>query len=200
MRILPLAREHVDDVARLHGAHLTGLVSLLGPRATRAFYAGCVGSALAIAFVALEGDAVRGFVMGSVDAGALRRDAFRRNRLGMLLGASIGILTRPTTLRWLLEHVRGTEPAGYDTSAAELIYLAVSTEARGSGLGGRLVEAFARALELRGVRAFELSVDAENEQAIRFYQRMGMRRVGQYREFGALHVRFRMERTDISTS
>lgn len=191
MTIVPMTFEHVDDVARLHCAGLSGLVSMLGERAARAFYTGCVRSAFAVGFVAVEDGAVRGFVLGSVHPVRLRRDLLGRNPLGVMIGMGEGILRRPSALAWLLRSFRGPDAGSYDDRAAELTYLAVAPAARGHGIGRQLVDAFAVAMREKGVAAFELSVDEDNPQAIRFYEGMGFQRIGQYREFGRLHVRYR---------
>ena len=52
------------------------------------------------------------------------------------------------------------------------------------------VRRFRDALRERGVSRFELSVDADNAHAVRFYERLGAARLGPYREFGESHVRF----------
>jgi hypothetical protein len=54
IRIEPMSASHVEPVARLHVARLTGLVTRLGLPATRAYYAGAVRSPNRIALVALD--------------------------------------------------------------------------------------------------------------------------------------------------
>lgn len=200
MIVVRLAAEHVDDVARLHCAELTGLLSKLGFRAARAFYSGCTGSRLAVGFVATEGGEIAGFVLGSSDPGNLRRDVLRRNPAGVATGTLAGLMAHPSAAPWLLRSLRPGGDAAYDRRAAELIYLAVAPGARGGGLGRELVGAFAAALGREGIDAFELSVDEDNPGAIRFYESLGMRRVGLYREFGRLHARYRGAAAGFSTS
>jgi putative acetyltransferase len=72
----------------------------------------------------------------------------------------------------------------------ELTYLAVSPSRRGRGVGRQLVETFRDAIRDAGHSRFELSVDADNRDAARFYERLGFERVGEYDEFGTRHARY----------
>ncbi len=191
--IARLGEEHVKDVARLHRASLTGLLSALGLPAVTAFYKGCVGTSSAIGFVYLEADTVRGFVLGSAHPDRLKPDALRRNPVGTLAGLCLGIMRRPSSLVWLLKSFRGPDRRDYDRSAAELTYLAVSGESRGEGIGRQLVDDFTDEMRNSGVEAYELSVDEDNQAAISFYEHLGFALSGSYREFGVMHRRYRLE-------
>ena len=93
----------------------------------------------------------------------------------------------------LVGSLRGSGKRDYDRGAAELMYLAVSSETRGRGIGERLVEAFTEEMRNAGVQAYELSVDEGNESAAAFYERLGFVPRGRYREFGRFHRRYRLE-------
>jgi ribosomal protein S18 acetylase RimI-like enzyme len=80
----------------------------------------------------------------------------------------------------------------FDPHTAELIYLAVDGNQRSSGIGQQLVEHFSQKLSESGLTAYELSVDADNQDAIKFYDRLGFVEVSRYREFGIDHKRYRM--------
>ena len=191
--IEPLGSQHVDDVARLHCASLTGLLSTLGSRATRAFYAGALKTPLMVGFVFTEGKTLQGHVFGSTRPDRLRADVLRANRLPVLAELCLGFARRPSALRLLLPSSQGPDRWMYDPRQPELTYLAVSSENRGAGIGRQLVAAFGGAMLRAGVRAYELSVDDENHPAITFYERLGFRLVGRYREFGIAHRRLRLE-------
>jgi ribosomal protein S18 acetylase RimI-like enzyme len=190
--IVPLRPEHVDQVARLHCSALTGLLSELGEPAARAFYSGCVRTGSAVGFVELEDGKVRGFVLGSVRPDRLKRDVMRINPAGTLVGIVLGALRRPTALVRLVKSFRGPDEGGFDPAQPELTYLAVSPECRKSGIGGSLVDAFTKAMREAGVPAYELSVDDDNERASALYEKRGFKTVGSYREFEALHRRYRL--------
>jgi ribosomal protein S18 acetylase RimI-like enzyme len=190
--IVHMGAEHVDEVARLHCDSLKGLLTALGPRAARAYYAGTVQTAAAVGLVFLEGSRVRGFVLGAADPGAMKRDVVRANPLGIAAALSAAVLTRPTSIGWLLRSFRGPDEGRFDKGAAELIYLAVDPQQRSGGRGRQLVDAFRSALAALQVPAFELSVDEDNRAAISFYEKLGFVVVGRYREFGMWHRRYRL--------
>ena len=191
--IVPLGPEHVDQVARLHCAALTGLLTELGESAARAFYDGCVRAGSAIGFVYVNEGKVQGFVLGSIRPDTLKRAVVRANPAGTLAGMFLGILRRPAALAWLLKSFKGPDEGSYDPRTPELTYLAVASEGRGSGIGGRLVDAFTRVMRDAGVPAYELSVDDDNERAIAFYEARGFKLIGRYREFGTRHRRYKLQ-------
>ena len=61
---------------------------------------------------------------------------------------------------------------------ATLVMVYVRRDLRGSGLASRLLEAATDHAREIGVRQLELAASAENEAAIRFYQRMGFTEIG----------------------
>ena len=190
-----MSSEHVGSVARAHLASLTGLLSELGLPAAQAYYTGCVRTRAAVGFVAVEDGAVRGFVLGSAHPGRLKQEVFRRNRMATVAALARGIVTRPSSLLWLLRSVRGPDEGTYNRQTAELTYLAVDVARRDAGVGRSLVEAFTRAMRESGVTSYELSVDEDNQGSIRFYEAQGFHRIGRYREFGRIHYRYRLDRT-----
>jgi ribosomal protein S18 acetylase RimI-like enzyme len=60
---------------------------------------------------------------------------------------------------------------------AELKDLSVLPEARGRGIGTRLMDALEAELERMGISEYRLNVIAANAQALRFYERRGLARV-----------------------
>lgn len=58
--------------------------------------------------------------------------------------------------------------------AAEVYSLSVAPQARGTGIGGRLLDAVDRELVRRAVSSLSISVMADNDAAIRFYERRGL--------------------------
>jgi ribosomal protein S18 acetylase RimI-like enzyme len=189
----PLTKIHVDAVARLHSSSLTGLLRDLGPRAIRAFYIGAIKSDCAIAFVVFEQEILRGFVFGATTPQLLKQDILKNNFVGTIVGTALGVLRRPSALISLWRSTRGTGERGYNDQVAELTYLAVDSKHRTAGLGQQLVNRFGQALVERGIYAYELSVDANNASAIKFYHQMGFFKIGEYQEFGTNHLRYRLD-------
>jgi ribosomal protein S18 acetylase RimI-like enzyme len=189
----PLTDSHVDAVSNLHAQSLTGLLRDLGGKALRAFYTGAIKSDYAIAFVIREQDVLQGFVFGSTNPPLLKQEILKNAFLATFLGVCLGVLRKPSTLISLWKSTRASGESSYDTEVPELTYLAVDEKCRTGGRGQQLLDRFGQALVERGVFAYELSVDADNEAAIDFYQRQGFMRVGEYEEFGLNHYRYHMD-------
>jgi ribosomal protein S18 acetylase RimI-like enzyme len=190
--ITPLRLEHVDRVARLHCETLNGLLTRLGVPAASAFYRGCTRSDIAVGLVDVADGVLRGFVVGSVHPDRLNGDVLRRNPFDTLVSVATGVVTNPSSLTLLLENVRRPEEALYDRQAPSLVYLAVAPEARRAGVGRTLVDAFSERMRAAGAGHYDLSVDEDNASAIAFYERLGFKPIGTYREFGATHRRYRL--------
>lgn len=190
--IEPLGRQHIKAVAALHRATLTGLLTELGTSATEAFYAGCVGTPLAIGLVDLRESRLRGFVLGSSRPDALRRDVLRNNPVGIVSALAAAALTRPASFLALITHARRSDHGNIDLGAPDLTYLSVAPDARHEGVGASLVHAFGKRIQATGVAAYELSVDDDNLAGIAFYERLGFRLTGRYREFGRPRCRYRL--------
>ena len=188
-----LTRCHVDAVAQLHLRCLTGLLCDLGVRAVRAFYEGAVRSERAVGLVDLEQGCLGGFVFGSVNPQQLKREILTHRLPQTLVSTCVGVIHRPSTLVSLWNSLVRPGGHGYDVQAPELTYLAVDEEHRTAGIGKKLVESFGQACRERRIFAYELSVDADNQSAINFYDRLGFSGVGEYREFDTLHRRYRKE-------
>lgn len=188
-----LQNKHVGGVVNLHSQCLTGLLQALGPGAIRAFYDGALNSSNAIGYVNLNDGVVNGFVFGSRHPDELKREIAASNFWNTLRGTCIGLIRRPSLARLLLFSFRRHDPEAYDPGVAELTYLAVDAKARTDGIGKRLVEQFSQALVGSEIDAYELSVDADNFPAIRFYQKLGFEEIARYSEYDIKHVRLRME-------
>lgn len=195
--IVPISGQHVNEVARLHCCSLTGLLAQLGVPAARAFYAGCVKAELAVGLVCLDDGALRGYVLGTAHPDRLRQALLRKNLFATVAGVCLGIARRPVALASLVKSLSRSDEGSYDRQAAELTYLAVAADSRRGGIGKRLVDAFSGAMRDAGVETYELSVDDDNLSAIAFYERLGFRLIGRYREFGILHRRYKFRPPDL---
>jgi ribosomal-protein-alanine N-acetyltransferase len=95
-------------------------------------------------------------------------------------GQCAGILASPTA--WLLIGELDGRPAGFALTRAaadeaELLLIAVHPEARGHGLGSRLIQSVAAGAKRRGAERLFLEV-RENNPAISLYLTQGFHKVG----------------------
>lgn len=191
--IVPMSREHLSDVARLHCSSLGGLLRQLGEPAVLAYYRGALQSPQFVAFVHLDDGAVAGFVAGSIQPDRMKSAVLLANPLGVLVGVLFGALRHPWSLGWLALSLRGPDNGAYDARVPELTYLATVERHRRHGIGRRLVGAFSAAMRERSVVAYELSVEEGNRAATDFYERVGFKPIGRYQEFGTRYIRYRTD-------
>lgn len=69
---------------------------------------------------------------------------------------------------------------------ADIVRVAVSTAARGHGLGRQLVEAMIAAAEQAGIEILTLDVRGNNHAAMHLYERLGFVEYGRIRDFVAI--------------
>jgi ribosomal-protein-alanine N-acetyltransferase len=90
-------------------------------------------------------------------------------------------LARPGTVALVAEEgsrMAGFAIAHHSGSSGHLVTLDVAQADRRRGLGERLLDETVRRLRLAGARDVSLEVDVRNRGAIRFYEKMGFRRMG----------------------
>lgn len=135
--------------------------------------------------VATLGDEVVGYLLGC-------RDSRRVTSLGRVVGRHVarrGLLVRPGTApvlwRGAYDLVRAAAGRRRTTTGVELdrhpahLHIDLLPEARGHGLGARLVEGWLDALRAQGVPGCHLETWAENDGAVAFFRAMGFRPQGE---------------------
>ena len=131
------------------------------------------------AFVAEHDGGVVGYLLGCVTSGPASRPsaALARHTIGRLL------FFRPGTARFLWRSRMG-HGAGSPLPTGELLdprwpshlHTNLLPEARGHGVGPRLMDAWLTRLRAVGSPGCHLATLAENRPAIRFFERVGFRR------------------------
>ena len=182
------ARE-LDVVTRLHAAALPhGFFARLGRRFLSAYLDTYRGAPHAVAFVAIQGDEPRGYLVGVVAPELHARWVVRRHGLRLTFLGVVGLLARPGLLayfvrtragryvRALVRRLRRSPATAAATSrkhqAAVLSHVAVSPAAQGRGVGQALVLAFAAHVAAEGRNGVEL-VTRTGGGAENFYLRLG---------------------------
>ena len=173
--IRPMRKEDVPVVVEIHLASFPGFfLSILGSRFLARLYLSILTDDRGIAFVAAENDRLVGFV-----AGVTRQEGFYkslvRHHLVAFGFASVGpLLRRPNILGRLARALRRSAEAAESSAEACLMSIAVSPTTEGRGVGRALVDAFGRALVERGIDAFCLTTDRDNnDRTNRFYLSTG---------------------------
>jgi ribosomal protein S18 acetylase RimI-like enzyme len=165
----------MKDVGAVTAVHLAAFpgffLSFLGPRFLRELYRAIIADDESIAFVAVNGDRLIGFVAGTAGGGFYRRAA--RRRWLHFAAASVGALVRkPTIVRRLLRALYA--PPATSSQGAMLMSLAVDPNAQRSGAGILLTRAFVVGARHRGASAVVLTTDKICNDAVNaFYRAQG---------------------------
>lgn len=192
IQIIPMKSEHVSQVAQLHIQNIKeGFISSLGHKFVCCLYQAIVESYRAFGFVAVRDGKVLGFITCAENTDAVSKLVLRRN-LFKLLWAYLPKMLRLKNIKNSLESLLCPAHRGNDLPSADLLAIVVAQEARGLGLGKRLVEASCSEFRKRGVETFKTMVD-ELFSANDFYKHIGFKHVGKYRHHGDMHNTYVLE-------
>jgi len=197
-RIEPLAPHHAARAARLHIDGQPGtFLSSMGPEVLEAVYARLPQSEAGFGFVAVaelaetaERDII-GFVSATTSVGSLFVDTAIREagrlvpslmkrfaKEPSLIGRSVQTVFYPLI-------VRDTGQENEELhSSAELLSIMVDDSMTGQGIGAMLMNALMNECSTRGITRLDVSVDASNEGARRFYSRHGFEEQKTFQLYG----------------
>lgn len=166
-----LSSRQLETVADLHHAAMpTSLLTRLGPAIVRRFYRAVPRSSHLFGVAAVEGDRVRGAVVGTPEP----NDAFDDVARPLWRFAAHVVRHRPRMLAQLvIAKLRPAHDVARPPKSAELMYVFSDPTARGRGIGKHLVDAFEDAARARGLEYVTLSVEIDNAAAIGLYERRG---------------------------
>ena len=186
--VRPLSRCSVSFAVSLHSNALPGGFFVeLGPVFLRRYYETFIDSPYAIAMAVTSDAEPCGALVGTVDDQAHYRWVLRNRALPLAAAAVWGLASRPsvavrfarTRARRYLSGARrllrsrgeqGARTAAVQTGA--LTHVAVTDEARGSGVGSALVEAFTTAAFARGAGRLRVATRSTGG-ATEFYEHLG---------------------------
>jgi ribosomal protein S18 acetylase RimI-like enzyme len=200
MQIIPLAPTHAANAARLHILGQPGtFLTTLGPGVLTALYRTLPRTRTGFGFAAIDHEVddegtLLGFISATTGVGKLFAE-IGTTGLGTLLPPLVGQLARHPALIW-----RSVQTVAYPLLVggseagpppAELLSIMVEPNRRSQGTGARLLAALVVACQERAISVLDVTVDASNEGAQRFYMRHGFvhhhdftlytRRMAQYR-------------------
>lgn len=188
-RVEALAKSHLEAVAAVHCASFPGsMLTNFGPEAVRRYYLWQMGSSDELytfgAFVETE---LAGFCFGGIVPTAI--SGFVRHNKWFLLSK---VIRRPwlaanplfrerfkTGLRVLARKQKPpAAPAAADVPKRpfDILSIAVHPRFQGTGVGRSIMAAAQDAALLNGFHVMTLMVHPSNDQALRFYERLGWER------------------------
>lgn len=163
-------------LADLHMQVMPTLLADLGREVVLRYFEMAAGDPGVIGFVVTDtqqSPIILGYVIGSPDPSALNGKL--RQPLGWFLGRVAQAAFRRPAIFFQLAQSALASPAANQMQAGELelTYLGVHPAARGRGLGGQLIQAFAEAARRGGYTSLVLSVETDNPSALALYQKHG---------------------------
>jgi len=201
--IVPMRRSHAADVAEIHTEVFSGdFLPCLGFDFLRVLYDSALAGGVGFGFVHVEDDQrsgpherarespstrfrlLRGFIFGCVDTRALFKHVLLHRTLALTWAALPAVLRRPRLLRYITETVFYPNKERRSPHLAELVAIGVEAAVRGRGIGERLVAELRRAFRQRGISSCRVTVLQSNEDANRFYGRLGFRRTSEFTLYG----------------
>jgi ribosomal protein S18 acetylase RimI-like enzyme len=174
--IRPMTGADLQGVVQVHLAAFPGyFLSFLGPRFLWLFYEEAVllGE---VAVVAEAGETVVGFAVGSTSPGRFYKRLLQRRLVAFALAALPAVARKPKVAFRLLRALLMPRAARKAEGTATLASLCVHPSLQGTGLGKRLVHAFADESGARGADRLSLTTDKlDNDRTNRFYHSLGFR-------------------------
>ncbi|CAN5847870.1 hypothetical protein BH10CHL1_BH10CHL1_19370 [soil metagenome] len=208
MTIVKLTRAHAEAAARLHiaGQPNTFLTSL-GPDVLTVLYRVLPESAFGFGYAALaDSDSalhtspstiVNGFVSATSHVGRLFTEMGTRRIHQFLPPLCARLVRQPTlilrsiqTLLYPLLVAQDQEKSPGAT--AELLSIMVAPDARNQGIGAQLLQALLAECNLRQIAGLDVTVDADNAGARRFYERHQFRLAHQFKLYGRAMCSYQM--------
>lgn len=178
IEIVPLAPAHAAGAARLHIAGQPGtFLSSLGPDVLTVLYRVLPESPAGFGFAATDGPALFGFVSATTSVGRLFLELGTRRAARFLPPLAACYMRAPRLILRSVQTVAypflAADSHAAAGASAELLSIMVEPGGRSQGTGARLLAALAAECRARGVALLDVTVDAANDGARRFYARHG---------------------------
>ncbi len=202
-RIAPLRAGHAAGAARLHIAGQPGtFLTSLGADVLTVIYAALPTSRHGFGFAALGADAqasdvqgndaLLGFVSATTGVGGLFRELGARHAARLLPPLLARYARMPSLIgrsaQTVLYPLLAREPHGLGevqpVNSAELLSIMVEPALRGHGLGAALLDALLAECAARRITQLDVTVDAGNAGARRFYAQHGFTQRRTFRLYG----------------
>lgn len=161
-------------LAGLHAEIATGFLPTLGPRFLTRLYRALIAWPEADVWVAEDDVSPLGFVASVESTGRFYKHFALRHAIPA--GSSVAPrLARPSVVKRILETFRHGIGGGAGGAEAELFSIATSAEARGKGLGGRLLAQAVQGYRQRGLERVRVVVAADNRASLTAHRSAGFR-------------------------
>ena len=190
-----LTPAHAADATRLHIAGQPGtFLTSLGPEVLTVFYRALPQSPVGFGFVA-EQESMVGFVAATTSTGRLFLELGTRQLPAFMPPLLRRFVQQPSLIGKAVQTVlypllhRGDGSAG---KVAELLAIMVEPAWRSQGVGARLVTQLIDECAARALDALDVTVDAQNAGARRFYAKHGFEQQEVFTLYGRAMCTYRL--------
>lgn len=172
--IRPARAEEAPVMARLIGEGLNSRLNDLGPWFINFLHRHMVASALCTCLVAETTDGIVGYAAALHSTSKFYREFFLKK--GLIAGLLIlPWLFTAKNIRTVLNSTMYSSKANQEDPAAELISIVVLAEARGMGIGQKLLHATINDLKNAGITRLKITTPVDNKVANAMYLKQGCR-------------------------
>lgn len=133
----------------------------------------------------IEGKNIKGVLVGTTDTNSLFRTIFVSFCNKLVIPTLKSIIRNPTVIFRIIETFSYTKRSK-STTNTELLIICVAPEAQRKGIGSMLVRRFKEDLRKSGIDSFKVSTHFDSVNAKRFYQALGGKSVGQFKQYGTV--------------
>ena len=159
------AAADVPAVVTLHEQRIAdGFLVTLGPRFLARLYQRVLRSPDDILLVAGPPGRVDGYVAVATDTARFYRSFVRHDAVPAALAAAPALLRHPRRAWETFRYGTGGSGEHHDLPAAEILSVAVASDATGAGVGGSLLRAALAELEGRGITSVQVVTAIDNER------------------------------------
>lgn len=159
--------------------HLTAFkdffLTTLGNSFLKTYYSSALKSAESIAIGAVnQNDQIVGFCVGCTQAKGYHMRLIKQNLFQFLLQGIVILFSNPSALWRLAKNIEKNKITDDNGNYAELLSIAVSPDAKGSGIGKEMIAKFEAEAKAKGCIKVALTTDYyNNDDVIAFYKKSG---------------------------
>ena len=150
-------------------------LTTLGKRFLNTYYSSGLKSTESISICAVdENDQIIGFSMGCTQAKGYHKRLVKQNFIEFLLQGIAFLFSKPNALWRLAKNMEKNKITHDDGNYAELLSIAVLPNAKGVGIGKKMIAQFEAEAKSRGCTKIALTTDFyNNDDVIAFYKKIG---------------------------
>ncbi len=175
--VTKLERKHLEEIVSIHSVSFKDFfLTSLGGHFLHLFYSEFLWHPSAIAYVFIENNLVKGFIVGSLNTSTFYKSILLRHCFYYALLTLPALIKKPKIFLRLIKALR--YPQKYKNEkpsiSVSILSIAVLPEEQGKGIGKKLINTFINACRNCNAKEISLSTDNKNNQLTKnFYESVG---------------------------